>query len=113
VAEDGMDDSRSNVFQLGLSAAALLVAGEGVCCIPVVVPVVRRGRLLHPGGHAGGDSEERFTAAVARYFELEKGITCGTHRAMDSGMVRNVDAVMTREDGGTRVQIQSRGVRMP
>jgi hypothetical protein len=58
----------SNVSQLGVSAAAISaafpVAGEGASRIPAVVLVRYRGGLLHPGGHAGSDSEKRCKAAV-------------------------------------------------
>jgi hypothetical protein len=54
-AVDGIDGRSSTVSQIGVTAAttaALLVAGEGACCIPRVVIVGRQ------CGHAGGESVE-------------------------------------------------------
>jgi predicted CoA-binding protein len=57
VAEDGIDNTRSNVSQIGVSAAATaaLYREAGYC-------------ILESCGYAGGVSEERCTAAGGAVF---------------------------------------------
>jgi hypothetical protein len=83
-AVDGIDDSRSTVPQLGLSAAAtsaLPVAGEGVCSSNAMRPSRTRERGVRREVRARSDTE---------------GITCDILRSVDSDVFRSVaTAVMT------------------